>query len=846
MVKKYISLFLLVVMALSMPCLWAQAKFNAEEMLPAKTLLYASITDGKKLCEDMQQLGLWQLFQSREWQDFFATLPAEYMQQFEMQKKMVEEQLGMPVAKMLEIFHGQISLAVVGMAEGAPVPIVVLTWDLGAQKETFAQLFAAVRQQLYPMAKGMSEDNIVIDGHPVVMIMTPVKMPVFLTYVDTTMVVCSDRNFLETLIVAGKKTAEPLATYPAYARVKKELLGERAGKILYANVKAIAELGLAMAGPRKQQQIAPILEMSGLNKLEALGLGVSFRNGQVAESIYLYTPEGRTGILGGIVPALYNEGLLASYMPENVIGFNHGCVDLLGMYKTYMGLFEQIAPREYQGLMQMKQGFEEDFGVSLEQDILAAIGNEYLSSFSLSGGIIPDFAIQFAVKDMEKFRATLDKLLAVVPKKYRYDFTWNGHNFTYFNFSTMKQPMPIAPTIALENNRLLVTLFPETAKNLITQSKGQLPADCLKYVDGRKYTVTEYLNIKAIAGPIYRTVVPLAQAMVPRAKSPVELALLPSAQTVESYLNNAVFIAMHNTDGMLWEFHSPFGVMPFVVAGGAAGALIPKQAKRHYRRYEPPVEKPIEKPIEKKPAVAPQDNGDGIKSSLLSLEEKRNWKSSDAELESVLQNVWVSNSSMNLKLHVPIPPNTFAYGNFVLNTCQDNTGNSLLPGDTSSMSQVKKFYAYELEKVRENKGYNFDLEVGSPARGANNFTIKGQFTLKLAGETVEVTVPEYGKWKAEGHQAEGVAIKVMPAGEEASSIKLEVSEDIMKLVNVLVVDGDNKEVPNGYNYYQNEGVTTITYWFNKPVPDNATIVIQYLKSIEDKTVVIDINNQNLP
>jgi hypothetical protein len=843
MKKVFIPLLLLFVMAFSLPL---AAQFNAEEMLPAKTLLYASVTDGKKLCEDMQQLGLWQLFQSREWQDFFATLPAEYLQQFEMQKTMVEQRLGMPVAKMLEIFHGQIAIAVVGMAEGSPVPTVVLTWDLGAQKETFAQLFAAIRPQLYPMARGMREDNMDINGHPVVMITTPVKMPVFLTYIANSLVICSDRDFLETLIVPEKKTTEPLAAFPAYVKVKTELLAGRAGKLVYANVKEMIALGLAMSG-RKRRQIEPMVEMSGLNKVEAFGFGISFRNSQVTESFYIYTPEGRAGIFGGIVPALQNEGLLTSYLPQNPIAFNHGSVDWMSIYKTYMGLFEQMAPREYQGMMAMKKNFEEDFGINLEADILGSIGNEYLSSLSLSGGLLPDLAIQFAIKDMSKFQAALQKVLTVVPKKYRYDFTWNGHNFTYFNFSTMSQPLPLAPTIAIENNRLLLTLFPETAKNMITQNQGQLPADTLKYLNGRKYAITEYFNLKAVAGPIYRTLVPLAQALTPREQMPIELALLPAAQTVENYLNNAVFIGIQNNEGILWEFYSPAGVMPFMIAGGVAGAMAPK--RRHYRHEPPDRPRP---PVEHKPVVVETPApGEGLKSHLLTLEENRKWKSTAAEMESILESIWVSNASLNLKLHVAFPANTFAYGNLTFSQCQDNLGTNLISSDTENMKlQMKKLYTYDLEKIRDNKGYNLDIYLGAPAREAKTFSAKGQFTLKLAGETTEISIPEYGKWKAAGHQVEGFAITVLPvaaAAAETTSIQMETSEDLMKIINVVVVDGDNKDASNGYNSYQKDASThNITYWFSKPIPDTATVVIQYLKSLEEKTVVIDINNQTLP
>lgn len=570
--------------------------FKAENYLSEKTLLVLEVTNGKKLCEDMRGLGVWKLFEDPQWKEFFKTVPPQYMEMLQAQIQAVEAQAGISLQDLQHAFAGQLCLSVldVKMIFGKPIPLVLLSWDLGSKKEVFEKFFTETRKKLYqnvpmPIQENVSEVN----GYAVTAITTP--MPLFLTYMGNTLLLTNSQEHLKSILQGQEENFASLAKSPQYIAMQQKLLQGYEGAYIYLNLKDIVNIGLNFLGP-KADQVKQVLEITGLNSLHSFATGVSYREGQVVESLYVHTPEGRRGVLGGILPNIQASRDLLKHLPKNVLGFNHGVFDLQGLYNTLVDVVKVFQPQVYDEFMGQKKGFEERLGVSLE-DILNSIGKEYLFSVHFSGGLFPDIAMQWSLADVAKFQEVFGKLLALVPPKYKYNVTWNGYNFTYFNFSTKNQPIPLAPAVCVQDNRLVLTFFPESLKNLLTQEKGSLPKDLLKILKNSNYTVIEYWKFKDIFSFVYRTVVPFLQGMLPRHEIPVEPALLPSADIIEKYFSNTLFIALHDKEGLLWEMYSPTGTFPFAIASGFISYQVQREMlKRQYQ--EPPVEEHQEPQVE--------------------------------------------------------------------------------------------------------------------------------------------------------------------------------------------------------------------------------------------------------
>lgn len=584
-------LAMVVTLMVGSQALWAQQDFQAENFLSEKTLLYLGVTNGKEVCEQARSLGLAKFFEDEEWQAFYKTVPPQFLDEAKRQIKKMEQMFGVTLQDLEDMCSGAMSLALVDVVagEGSPMPqpIILLSWDFGKDKDRLAKIFERIRKQMYQMSRmPITENTEEVHGFALTTIETQ-QMPLALTYFGNTMLLCTDKNYLETLLATKEEIPNSLAKSKQYSQVKKQLLQGAPGAYLYLNLKDIRSLALNFAAPflgPKAEQVQAGLQLSGLDKFDAIGVGVSFREKHVVESFYFYTPQGRTGVLGALLPSTETAKELLDHLPQNVIGFSHGSFDFALLYEKGIEILKGVYPPGYDMFLQQKNEWEARLGVKLE-DLLQSLGKEYLLSFNFSQSFIPDIAFQWTLNDAKKFQENIKKLIQFVPPKYRYDVAWKERNFTYFNFSTQREPIPVAPTITVEENRVIVTLFPESLKNILTQSKGKLPDDFTKYLNGRKYSMTEYWNIKDIIVPLYRTALPLLQSLAPRHRMPVEPALLPSADVLAKYLTDYVSVAIHTSEDMLWEMHSPTGVVPVSIISGIASYQIERHNpfRKHHR-----------------------------------------------------------------------------------------------------------------------------------------------------------------------------------------------------------------------------------------------------------------------
>jgi len=589
-------LLLIAVILSVLPLAQPLSSFNPEAILPDQTLVVASITNGNQFCQELRTTKLWNLWQDKEWQEFFAALPlGDALQEWEKNKAKAEKELGISLESLHQTLAGQMMVAVPQLELGKD-PVVVISWDLGQAKDQFSKFFDQIRKKGRRGNKPEKTENKY--GLTIVTVEGP--KPVQFTYVGNTLVVCNDSQYFSNILNPQFVQAQPLAQSLQYNTVKQQLLQGHHGAYLYINTQAILKLLEGPAGDNPQIQQALMLgQMIGIHKFAALALGLSFRNGQVTESFYLYTPEGREGLVAKLVPSKTTPQTLISSLPENPILFEHGPLYINELYQTWKELFSSFNPEEYQYAEKEIAKVEELLGFRLDE-VFAAIGDEYLLVVSCNGGLVPDISFQITLKDPAKMQFALQKLCALAPAKFQRTVNWQGHTLTYFNFSTKREPIPIAPAFVIEGNRLIIALFPETVKTVLKTTNGKLPADIDLSLQNRPYTELGYLNFKTIIVPLYRTALPLFQAVAPSEEIPFDPALLPSADFVQNYLSNLVSIAQCTEQGILYEIHSPTGVTPWIGAAGVIGHHVSKQ-----KRFGPKNNRP---PFKNTPPPPPKDD----------------------------------------------------------------------------------------------------------------------------------------------------------------------------------------------------------------------------------------------
>lgn len=404
-------IFCFVLTLLFAPFSYSQTPFNVEEYLPANTLMKMEVTNGKDFCENIRSLGMWKMFQTPEWKAFFATIPKQLFQKIEQKKKAFESQFGLNFDSLKKTFSGQLSISLIDLKfspMGPPMPVALIAMDLGKEKDNFSKF-------LMDMAKktGMPIQSTQLHGYTLTEIPAG-PVPVYLTFFGSTMLICNDKQFLEIMLDPKKKIQTNLAKDKQYLAVKKQVLAGHCGAFVYVNVKEARALAMEFLG-EKAKQVNQMLKMSGIDGIDAVALGTSVRDAQVTESLYVYTPKGRTGILGKSIPSMSIGNSLTKYIPEQLIGFSHASVDVKGIYDLATNLMKMFSPRDFRGFTQMIQEFEKETGIKVA-DFLASLGTELLFTTSFSGGLIPDFGFSFALEDSKKFQDAFTKILRFVPK----------------------------------------------------------------------------------------------------------------------------------------------------------------------------------------------------------------------------------------------------------------------------------------------------------------------------------------------------------------------------------------------------------------------------------------------
>jgi hypothetical protein len=641
------------------------------------------------------------------------------------------------------------------------------------------------------------------------------------------------------------KHEKSLASSAQYQAVKKRALRGQSGILFYANAERLMQIGMQMSG--QGEQAKQMIDMIGLNTLKAIGAGLHFKNSQVVESLYIYMPGERTGILGKILPSKPASTNLEKYIPEDLIAFRHSHFELEGLVEAVLEALQMFAPRQYQQFTQMEEQFNSQLGLNLRKDVVYNIGSEYLFSLSFSGGLIPDVGIQLSLKDVEVFTNSIKKLMQMIPKKHRYEFLWNGYNFHYFNVSTMRNPVPIAPTFVIDGNRMLITLYPEMAKNLIIQKNGHFPKDMVTYLDGYEHTDIEYLNIEKLVVPMYRTALPFIQSMIPRSEVPIEFALLPSANTLEKYVTNAMQVWFTDETGMCLEVHSPFGITPLV---GLAAAMAPRRSYDDHKYDEKmPFDDKLyddkKDPVDIEEPVVEKDPGVDLSSELLGVQDLRTWKNTEKKTKASLYY-----ASSNLKVHVfcPLPANTLSYGNFQLDA-SDNSGNKLnfKPVFGFQKNAHKKIDSYSMKNLARDKGMKIDLEFATPSRDAKSINISGSFEIKTA-DSKTLTLKGYGELRKNLYVTKDIPGLVIQFTKESKekTINVRISGDPLQVKTIYAKKGEKLIKSTGWSSYKSKGDTVSSYWFREAISDDADIYIEYADNLKMQKVIIDIKEHKLP
>jgi len=527
------------------------APFDLAKNVSGDTLIYFSLGKGSQSIAELQKLGLYQLFLDEEVQTLVKTFG-----NIREQMDVALEKIGISKEQFRGMLDGEISLAIPNIIyENMPMPIptVVITWDVGKEKEKVAQLLDMTVPQL-PLD---CQEGRVFDQRTLTFKIPMAPCPVIITFIGSSFVLTNNLAYLETVLAPDFALENSLAVDSHYKTVLNKLMANRAGLHMYCNVAKIVEIIKNNFVPDfYQEEVKNFLKIFGLDHLQSISLASTFANGEVVETLYLNFPDGKTGLFSKIFPDESKENKLLTYFPSKHIVFKHGH---FYWNNIYTALKEIVSIYKPDVLEQLKEQ-EEKYNISFDK-FFASLGTEYLQTMFCSGGLIPDYAIHFACEDIAGMKEFINSVFILLPEAHRRRTVWKGYDLFYYALGSSEKFIPIAPTIGFTEDCMIFTLYPETFKNVVEGSKGQIPEKVAKIMASQNLKMANYCNMKAIVHIFYKTAVPLLQSILHRDEIPFDLVSLPSSETLQKYITDITSFMFNDKDGVLLEIHSPCGLI---------------------------------------------------------------------------------------------------------------------------------------------------------------------------------------------------------------------------------------------------------------------------------------------
>ncbi len=379
--------------------------------------------------------------------------------------------------------------------------------------------------------------------------------------------------------------------------IKKNAGIERISTVGYLNVKSI----LQIATPHGPPDAAKVFEAVGIANLK---------------NITLVTGLDKTGFVGktglnfdgsprGIFETANAKPLTAADfapVPADAMAAVVVRLDPGGILDTYLKIVEQADPKAKADMLNALGQMESHFGLSLRDDILQPLGDTVCFFNSVKEGGPMGGTVVIRLKDAQKAKATMEKLLQLVeslgqanpnaPKIQKSDF--EGKEI----YSLQPPGVPLMPSWCLTDKELVVGMVPDKVKAYLSRkadfkSLADVPDISKRIQDSSGPLCLVYIDTKQVFDGLYASL-PMLLAMA----SPTlhqhgidfNASMLPSAGSIRGHLLPLVATVRKTPSGIeITERSSlPMSVVMSPANPVAIGLLLPavQSAREAARRAQ--------------------------------------------------------------------------------------------------------------------------------------------------------------------------------------------------------------------------------------------------------------------
>lgn len=379
--------------------------------------------------------------------------------------------------------------------------------------------------------------------------------------------------------VRAKKT-------PAWlTEIGTRLAVERRASISYINTKTLVQTFLPLAGPEG----AKIGQALGLDQLgELISVTGLDKDGMINRSLIKID-----GNATGLLALVDTQGIKpeqVDFLPKDATFATAFSFNTQQLYSFVGHMISQSSPEGEQEFEQLGKDFREMFGMRLQEDLLASLGEVWTLSMAPADGWL-GMTATVEVRDAAKIGQLLKRIEGMfsdappgsgAPQVARTQFDVHTIN------SLSIRGMPIHPAWCLSGSRLIVALSPQTIKAQLGSKPAEVglftgPAFAQAFQgEGRVISVSQQ-DTQKVFETVYSYLTILAPMMMemdggfgdgPPAPKFFDFNSLPSSRSIHRHLRPSTSITRRTKDGLETESRQTFPTVNIGTAAPVAVALL--------------------------------------------------------------------------------------------------------------------------------------------------------------------------------------------------------------------------------------------------------------------------------
>jgi len=525
-------------------------------MLPEDTLVYVSIRNPSG-SSAFEQSALGKIAREPEMKAFLEDVRRECARLLTVHGR----ELPLDAKFIEEVLSDELTLAFSGMqmgAEGAPEPGLVITCNFRSPP---AEAEEMLQKALLRLSEGAMQDAQPAFEHrgTAVKLMPARQGGLFYAFLGQRLLITLGPSAMRGVLDRAAGEGASLADSARFKKVMGRVGGTGGTLGLYANTEAM----LAMFGPMLDPEARTMLHVLGLDRVQAVGLSSRFAHGGMRDSIYLYAPGERGGILPPAGQPVHASTLLRM-VPKEAQVMSLFRLDTEAMYQGFMGAFAQADPRAFQEITDGIHEAEARLGFRIQQDLLASLGTEYLFFQSPY-----ETVLMVEVKDSDGFESCIGSLVELAGGDISLErMDYEGGSIRFLRITGW--PVPFSPSytfLRTEHGQFAVIgLYPQTLKGFMRRLKrGEgsiLDSEDFKRVAGKFLAEGHSIGYQDIGDgltDLYSLLNVGATALNGVEEVSIRPELLPPPGAMRPHMFGLGSGSINDEEGILSEAFSPLG-----------------------------------------------------------------------------------------------------------------------------------------------------------------------------------------------------------------------------------------------------------------------------------------------